>query len=118
MLNREKKPFGFLLILQEMMNQGIFNCVVLLERIRRMGYDGSMTILKDYVHPFRPAKTAPAVQRYETEPGKQAQMDWGICLYEDDKGEYHHVPAFVMVLSHSRAKYVEFTSRCDLRSME
>ena len=36
-----------------------------------MGYDGSMTILKDYVHPFRPAKTAPAVQRYETEPGKQ-----------------------------------------------
>ena len=100
------------------MNQGIFNCVVLLERIRRMGYDGSMTILKDYVHPFRPAKTAPAVQRYETEPGKQAQMDWGICLYEDDKGGYHHVPAFVMVLSHSRAKYVEFTSRCDLRSME
>ena len=36
-------------VLQEMMNQGIYNCVVLLERIRDMGYDGSITILKDYV---------------------------------------------------------------------
>ncbi len=55
--------------LQELMNQGVFNCVVLLERIQALGYDGSLTILKDY-QPFRPAKSAPAVQRYETEPGK------------------------------------------------
>ena len=46
------------------MNQGIFNCVVLMERIWIKGYNGSMTILKDYVQPFRPAKTASAVQRY------------------------------------------------------
>ena len=57
--------------LQELMNQGIFNCVVLMERIRAKGYNGSMTILKDYVQPFRPAKAASAVQRYETMPGKQ-----------------------------------------------
>lgn len=105
-------------VLQELMNQGIFNCVVLLERIRKMSYTGSMTILKDYVHPFRPARSAPAVRRYETEPGKQAQMDWGICQFEDKEGNLHHVPGFVMILSHSRVKYVEFTSRCDLRSME
>lgn len=104
--------------LQELMSQGMFNCVVLLERIEAMGYDGSLTILKDYVHPFRPAKSAPAVQRYETEPGKQAQMDWGICQFEDTAGKIHHIPVFVMVLSNSRAKYMEFTSRCDLRSME
>ncbi len=45
-------------------------------------------------------------------------MDWGICQFEDTSGKLHHIPAFVMVLSSSRAKYVEFTSRCDLRSME
>lgn len=105
-------------MLQEMMNQGIFNCVVLLDRIRNMGYDGSMTILKDYVHPFRPGKSTPAVRRYETLPGKQAQMNWGICQFEDEQGQLHHVPSFVMVLSHSRASYVEFTARCDLRSLE
>lgn len=105
-------------VLQELMNQGIYNCVVLLERIQALGYGGSLTILKDYIHPFRPASSAPAVQRYETAPGKQAQMDWGICQFEDAVGKLHHIPAFVMVLSSSRAKYLEFTTRCDLRSME
>ena len=74
-------------VLQEMMNQGIFNCVVLLDRIRDMGYDGSITILKDYVHTFRPGKSTPAVRRYETLPGKQEQMDWGICQFEDEQGQ-------------------------------
>lgn len=105
-------------LLQELMNQGIFNCVVLMERIQAKGYNGSLTILKDYVQPFRLAKAAPAVQRYETAPGKQAQMDWGICQFTDSTGKPHHIPAFVMILSNSRVKYVEFTSRCDLRSME
>lgn len=82
-----------------------------------MGYDGSMTILKDYVQPFRPAKTSPAVRRYETLPGKQAQMDWGMCPYTDARGVLHRAPTLVMILGSSRAKYVEFTTRCDLRSM-
>ena len=64
--------------LNEWMEQGIFNCVVLLERLRELGYDGGMSILKAYVHPYRPAKATPAVRRYETPSGKQAQMDWGI----------------------------------------
>lgn len=104
--------------LQELMNQGIFNCVVLLERIRAMGYDGGLTILKDYVQGFRPAKATPAVRRYETLPGQQAQMDWGMCPYTDADGVLHHTPALVMILGNSRAKYVEFTTRCDLRSMQ
>ena len=100
------------------MAEGIYNCVVLMERLRECGYDGGISILKDYVHTFRPAKQLPAVRRYETAAGKQAQMDWGICHYTDVKGEVHKVPVFVMVLGHSRVKYVEFTSRCDLASQE
>ena len=68
---------GFREDIQEMMHQGIFNCVVILERLRAKGYTGGMSILKDYVHPFRPAKNIPSVPRYESLPGKQAQMDWG-----------------------------------------
>jgi len=105
-------------LLHELMADGLYNCVVLLERIGEAGYDGGISVLKDYVHPFRPPKKLPAVRRYETGPGKQAQMDWGICHYTDAKGVVHKVPVFVMVLGHSRAKYVEFTSRCDLASLE
>ena len=105
-------------LLDEKMRQGIYNCVVLLEQLREAGYTGGMSILKDYVHQFRPAKSAPAVRRYETPSGKQAQMDWGICQYEDQEGRLHKVAAFVMILGYSRAKYAEFVSRCDLHSLE
>ena len=109
---------GFKEDIQAMMHQGIFNCVVILERLRAKGYTGGMSILKDYVHPYRPAKNIPSVPRYESLPGKQAQMDWGICNYIDGKGETHKAPAFVMILGHSRVKYLEFTKRCDLYSLE
>jgi hypothetical protein len=50
------------------MIQGIFNCVVLLERLREAGYNGGNSILKEYVHSYRPAKALPAVRRYEHRP--------------------------------------------------
>jgi transposase len=63
-----------------------------------MGYTGGITIIKDYVKPFRPARNTPAVRRYETLPGKQAQMDWGITHYIDERGNMHKTPAFIMIL--------------------
>ena len=104
--------------LHELMESGIYNCVVLYGYLQEMGYDGGMSILKEYVHPFRPPRRTPAVQRFETVSGKQAQMDWGICQYTDLDGDLHKVPAFVMILGQSRAKYVEFTARCDLHGLE
>lgn len=104
--------------IDKLMSNGVFNCVVILEHIAKLGYDGKITILKDYVAPFRPPKNIPAVRRYETLPGKQAQMDWGICQYTDVKGNVHKVPAFTMVLGNSRTRFLRFTKRCDLFSLE
>jgi len=101
----------------KMMASGTFNCVVIYEHIRNLGYNGQISILKDYVHPFRPPKAIPAVQRYETLPGKQAQMDWGICSYVDEDGISHKIPCFAMILGHSRMRYIEFTKRSDLYSL-
>jgi transposase len=54
------------------------NCEVIFQRLRQMGYTGGISILKDYVHPLRPAVAGHApVQRYETKPGEQVQFDWG-----------------------------------------
>ncbi len=103
--------------IDSMLSKGIFNCVVILQKLQSDGYAGGITILKDYIHQFRPAKSSPAVKRYETLPGKQAQMDWGITQYVDMRGMVHKTPAFVMILGNSRAKYVEFTKRCDFYSL-
>ncbi|KYO66713.1 IS21 family transposase [Thermovenabulum gondwanense] len=103
--------------IQELMNLGIFNCEVIYERIKEKGYTGGRTILRDYVRQFRPPKKAPAVCRYETKPGQQAQVDWGEYTYIDEEtGETRKLYLFVMVLGYSRAIYVEFTNRCDVNT--
>lgn len=100
------------------MSAGIFNCQTIFERMCDKGYSGGMTIVKDYVKPYRQPKSLPAVPRYETKPGKQAQMDYGICHYIDLDGLIHKVPAFIMIMGNSRSKYVEFVKRCDIYSLQ
>lgn len=99
--------------------QGVYNCQAILERLQERGYGGGISILKDYVKGRRPPaiKVAPAVQRFETKPGRQAQMDWGIMKYQDLDGEIRKVAVFVIVLGYSRACYIEFCRRCDLASL-
>jgi len=98
----------------ELMNRGVFNCEVIYERIKAEGYTGGRTILRDYVKGFRPPRQTPAVRRYETEPGEQAQVDWGEYTYIDEvSGEARKLYLFVMVLGYSRAIYTEFANRCN-----
>ena len=40
------------------------------------GFTGKYTIVKDFVHEVRPNIGVPAIYRYETKPGVQAQVDW------------------------------------------
>ena len=49
----------------------------ILEEIRKSGYNGGYTILKDYCLDIRKDRRIQAVYRYETEPGKQSQVDFG-----------------------------------------
>ncbi len=98
----------------ELMDQGVFNCEVIYERIKAEGYAGGRTILRNYVKDFRPPRQTPAVRRYETKPGEQAQVDWGEYTYIDEvKGEVRKLYLFVMILGYSRAIYTEFANRCN-----
>jgi transposase len=92
---------------------GIDNCQVLLRELRERGYAGGYTILKELVHPLRPRTLVPGTVRFETEPGEQAQVDFGSCLYLGADGRMHRVWAFTMVLSWSRMLYVEFVRVAD-----
>lgn len=65
----------------ELVGKGVLNCVVILREIRQLGYPGGISILKEFVHPFRALRQPEAVMRYETGPGEQAQADWGEVKY-------------------------------------
>ena len=93
---------------------GLDNCEVLLRELRARGYTGQVSILKDYVRPFRRRLAAGATERYEPEPGEQAQVDFGLFRYARPDGTTRQVYGFVVVLSWSRALYVEFVRRADL----
>ena len=109
-IDRPSKLDAYKPLLHQLMDSGIFNCVVLLERLQAEGYDGGISIIKDYVHPYRPAKHIPAVRRFETLLGKQAQMDWGICQYEDSGGSIPSQYFFTLCLDISSRRAIE---RCD-----
>lgn len=90
------------------------NAVKMLKEIRAMGYTGGISILKEFMGPHR--RKVKAVQRYETPPGQQAQVDWGTCGKIYERGVLRTVYCFVMTLEYSRMMYVEFTLRSDTRA--
>jgi transposase len=95
----------------------LLNCETMLERLKPIGYRGSISILKDFVQPLRPPRPSrQPVRRYETKPGDQMQIDWGEFLFEQD-GQIHKLYGFTAVLSYSRMRFVTFTKRCDTPSL-
>ena len=63
--------------LEERLRARVWNACVLLRELRERNYRGGYTILKDWLQPQRSATRTAAVRRFETPPGKQAQVDWG-----------------------------------------
>ena len=80
-----------------------FNAKVLHRELQALGYAGAYRTLVGYLRPLRDgARPAPEpVLRFETEPGKQAQVDWGsTSLWLDT--EHRRVHIFTMILGYSR----------------
>lgn len=103
----------FVPYLEKRVEEGVLNCVKLLAELRRQGYQGAKTLVKDFVQPLREARRQEATVRFETEPGEQAQVDWGHFGFIEHHGRRRRLYAFVMTLSWSRAMYVEFTVSAD-----
>ena len=80
----------------------------LFQQIKAHGYQGSYTLVKDYVRQVRP-KRAPAFLTLSFAPGECAQVDWGQFESIAVGQTRRRLSFFVMVLCYSRMMYVEFT---------
>ncbi len=95
----------------------LINCVTMHERLHALGYTGSLSTIKAFVRPLRPAKAGQRpVIRYETEPGHQMQIDWGEFVYEREGGR-RKAFGFTAVLGYSRMRFVVFVKRCDTATL-
>jgi len=88
------------------------NAPVVLQRIGKQGFDGKITIVRDYLRALRgQRRLRTAFIRFESDPGKQMQIDWGHfghLVYKDTKRKLY---ALAVIESYSRMIYVEFTHR-------
>ena len=95
----------------------LYNCETMLPRLQALGYAGSSSTLRAFVHTLRPRQAGQLpVLRYETQPGEQMQFDWAELHYEHD-GKEHKLYGFTAILSYSRMRYVTFVKRCDTPTM-
>lgn len=93
-----------------------FRASTIYDRLRRQGYDGGYEIVKRAVRPIREQKQRKAYMRFETEPGAQAQVDFGEFQVQQPDGTVRKYFLFAMILGYSRMLYAEILERCDMVS--
>ena len=121
-VNRSKKKRksildGYTSIIDNLLSRGIRNSSVCFECLKRQGYPGGITIVKDYIfahkHLLPPKRQQVAPQgnrgrRFSTEPGEAYQMDWGFVNVVTDYGPTIKCACFAMICHHCGQCYIEF----------
>jgi len=91
----------------------------LLREVRDLGYDGGYTTVKEFLRSVRPSKAVGYEVRFETPPGRQAQVDFAHFRvnFTDQPGSEHVVWLFSLVLGHSRMLWGRFVLHQDLPTL-
>lgn len=74
---RHSKLDPFKPTVDRLLSDEVWNAVVILREIEAEGYQGEISILRDYIRPKRPLRASLATVRFETDAGVQLQQDWG-----------------------------------------
>ena len=108
---------GFTGIIDTFLMKGVTNSSVIYDRLKELGFQGGLTIVKGYISSHKnlvPAKrqiVAPQGNRggrYQTDPGESYQMDWGFIKVETERGQEYKLACFAMICHCCGHRYVEF----------
>jgi len=100
------EPYRELVV--QLRRQGV-EIAAIRQRLKERGYQVGYAAVWRFVRRLEPT-TPEATVRVETQPGEEAQVDFGYAgkMIDPDTGQLRKTWAFVMVLSWSRHQYVEF----------
>lgn len=86
------------------------------DKLRARGYEGCYELVKRVVRNAKAELTRKAYCRFETEPARQAQVDFGEFMVEMPDGSVKKYYLFAMILGYSRMLYCELLERCEMVS--
>jgi transposase len=87
--------------------------------LRDLGYTGGYTILTEFLRDIRPVAGPEFEVRFETPPGRQAQVDFAHfrTVFTDEPGTERIIWLFSLVLGHSRMLWGRFVLHQDLPTL-
>ena len=87
--------------------------------LRERGYEGGYTAVKDFLRSIRPNSSPGFEVRFETPPGRQAQVDFAHfrTVFTDEPGVERVVWLFSLVLGHSRMLWGRFVPHQDMQTL-
>lgn len=92
----------------------LYTATWIYDHLVSLGFDGSYEIVKRRVKSLKEEHQRLAYIRFETEPGFQAQVDFGEFLVVNADSSVDKYYLFSMILGYSRKIYAELVRKCDL----
>lgn len=99
-----------------MKEDGAYQASWIYHRLRGYGFTGSYDIVKRAVKELKEESQRIAYMRFESEPGCQAQVDFGEFAVDRPDGSVLKCYLFSLILGYSRKIYAELVERCDMPS--
>lgn len=93
---------------------GYYTGTWIYDHLVSQGYSGSYETVKRKVSEMKKQRQKIAYMRFETNPGHQAQVDFGEFQVQLPDGSTRKLYLFSMILGYSRKIYSELIERCDM----
>lgn len=103
-------------MIRDWLDRDDFRATWIFDKLKALGYSGGYDTVRYFVRDVKKQKAQLAYIRFETEPGRQAQMDWADFKVFNGDSTSSFVYLFVLVLGFSRAMFAWFAQRCNLQT--